>query len=53
MNESQAVITLHDVARYVEHHIGKGELSKDIRKVADRLNNVFKMESKYGSKRPK
>jgi hypothetical protein len=41
-NTSQAVICLHDIARYVEHHIGKGALSDDIRSAADRLSDLNK-----------
>lgn len=33
------VMRLHDIARQVEEKIGFGELSKDIRKCADRLND--------------
>ena len=33
-----AVITLHDVARLVEEHVGRGNLSDDIRNCADRLH---------------
>lgn len=42
VNETQAVMSLHDIARYVENHYGTGELSKDIRGVADRLNQLTK-----------
>jgi hypothetical protein len=34
----EAVITLHDIARLVEAEIGRGNLSDDIRAVADRLH---------------
>jgi len=34
----EAVITLHDIARLVEAEIGHGNLSDDIRAVADRLH---------------
>jgi hypothetical protein len=34
----EAVITLHDIARLVEAEIGHGNLSDDIRGVADRLH---------------
>jgi uncharacterized protein YeeX (DUF496 family) len=44
-NPSQAVICLHDIARYVEHHIGTGELSKEIREVADRLHELTKTKA--------
>ena len=36
------VIRLHDIAREVEQKIGVGELSKDIRACADRLNDCNK-----------
>ena len=36
------VIKLHDAAREVEKEVGKGELSKNIRECADRLNDVLK-----------
>lgn len=35
-----AVIALHDIARLVETEIGRGQLSDDIRNVADRLHTV-------------
>ena len=38
------VIRLHDIAREVEQKIGFGELSKDIRKCADRLSNLSTVE---------
>jgi hypothetical protein len=38
-----AVIRLHDIARLIEETIGVGELSKDIRKCADRLNDLNKI----------
>jgi hypothetical protein len=37
-----AVIRLHDIARLIEEKIGVGELSKDIRAGADRLNDLTK-----------
>ena len=50
MNEqlAQAVINLHDIARLVEQQLGKGALSEDLRKCADRLhvlNNPMKATS--------
>ena len=39
-----AVISLHDIARVVEREIGSGKLSRDIRKCADRLNDIIKAE---------
>jgi hypothetical protein len=38
----ERVIQLHDIARQIEQTIGKGELSEDIRKIADRLNELLK-----------
>ena len=32
------VIQLHDIARYIEKNLGVGQLSSDIRNVADRLH---------------
>jgi hypothetical protein len=46
MDLTDAVIKLHDVARLVEHQIGTGQLSDDIRKCADRLNTLIKEISK-------
>jgi hypothetical protein len=40
----QAVIKLHDLARVVEREIGVGTLSEDIRKSADRLNELLKRD---------
>ena len=37
-----AVIRLHDIARLIEENIGVGELSRDIRKCADRLSELSK-----------
>jgi hypothetical protein len=36
-----AVIQLHDIARLVEAKVDHGELSKDIRAIADRLERVL------------
>lgn len=36
------IIDLHDVARQVEQEIGQGQLSEDIRDVADRLSDLLK-----------
>jgi len=40
MNEKlhEAVIELHNVARLIEETIGRGQLSEDVRRCADRLN---------------
>jgi hypothetical protein len=35
------VIQLHDIARVVEQQLGVGQLSEDIRKVADRLSEIL------------
>jgi hypothetical protein len=37
---SDAVIQLHQIARMIEHEIGRGLLSEDIRDCADRLHKV-------------
>jgi len=39
---SDDVIKLHDIARKIEQEIGTGQLSEDIRKAADRLNELLK-----------
>lgn len=36
------VIRLHDIAKEVEQKVGFGELSKDIRRCADRLSDLNK-----------
>jgi hypothetical protein len=41
-NKEDIVIQLHDAARAVEKTVGSGELSKDIRRCADRLNELLK-----------
>ena len=38
------VIKLHDIAREVEQRVGPGELGKDIRKCADRLSDLNKVD---------
>jgi hypothetical protein len=35
-----AVVALHEIARTVEREIGRGQLSDDIRKCADRLHDL-------------
>jgi hypothetical protein len=35
------IIQLHDIARVVEQQIGVGQLSDDIRNVADRLSEIL------------
>jgi hypothetical protein len=44
MNKSleDRIIDLHDIARQVEQEIGQGQLSEDIRSVADRLCELLK-----------
>jgi hypothetical protein len=39
---TEEVIKLHDIARKIEQEIGVGQLSEDIRKAADRLNELLK-----------
>ena len=39
---SEEIIKLHDIARKIEQEIGKGQLSEDIRKAADRLSTLLK-----------
>ena len=39
---TEEVIKLHDIARKIEQEIGVGQLSEDIRKAADRLNDLLK-----------
>lgn len=45
-NDTQAVMCLHSVARYVENQIGTGALSLDIRRVADRLHEITNKRQK-------
>ena len=40
-----AVIRLHDIARLIEEKVGVGELSRDIRKCADRLSELSKVSN--------
>jgi hypothetical protein len=35
------IIQLHDIARVVEQQLGVGQLSDDIRNVADRLSEIL------------
>jgi hypothetical protein len=42
MELKDEIIKLHDIARKIEQEIGKGQLSEDIRKAADRLNTSLK-----------
>jgi hypothetical protein len=41
MELKDKIIELHNIARLVEQEIGQGQLSQDIRKAADRLNEVL------------
>lgn len=41
MELQDKIIELHSIARLVEHEIGVGQLSEDIRKAADRLHEVL------------
>jgi hypothetical protein len=41
-----AVVALHDIARTVEREIGRGQLSDDIRKCADRLHELSLSDSR-------
>ncbi len=41
-----AVITLHNVARLIEEAIGRGQLSDDIRKCADRLHDLSLIDNR-------
>ncbi len=38
----QDVIDLHNIARRIEKYIGQGQLSDDLRHIADRLNDYIK-----------
>ena len=40
MDLKDEIIKLHDIARKIEQEIGVGQLSEDIRKAADRLQEV-------------
>ena len=42
MELKDEIIKLHDIARKIEKELGVGQLSKDIRKAADRLNTLLK-----------
>ncbi len=42
MTLSDAVMTLHDVARLIENQVGQGQLSQDVRDCADRLHRLTK-----------
>ena len=38
----QDVIDLHNIARRIEKYIGHGQLSDDLRHLADRLHDILK-----------
>jgi hypothetical protein len=42
MELKDEIIKLHDIARKIEQEIGVGQLSEDIRKSADILNELLK-----------
>ena len=48
-NPNQALIVLHDIARYVSFHLENEVLANDIRAVADRLSDVVKLKERYGN----
>ena len=48
-NPNQAIILMHDIARYVSYHLENDVLAKDIRTVADKLNDVVKLKERYGN----
>ncbi len=39
-----AVMELHNIARQIEQEIGSGQLSEDVRKCADRLHELIKIQ---------
>jgi hypothetical protein len=43
-NLEAAVIELHNIARKIEQEIGVGQLSEDLRKCADRLHALIKVQ---------
>ena len=45
IKQSEAVIKLHDIARFVENNLSK-EIGNEIREVAQRLNQVTTFEEK-------
>jgi hypothetical protein len=44
-----AVVELHDTARLIERDIGRGSLSEDIRKCANRLQELIKIQYTNGN----
>lgn len=45
-----AVIDLHGIAAVIEHEIGQGQLSDDVRQCADRLSALLKRENNDGTR---
>lgn len=43
-NLNIAVMELHNIARQIEQEIGSGLLSEDVRKCADRLHELIKIQ---------
>jgi hypothetical protein len=43
---NDSIVALHNIARIVEREVGLGNLSRDIRNCADRLNNMIKEKVK-------
>ena len=35
-----AIIQLHNIARLIEQRVGKGALAEDLRKLANRVNDI-------------
>ena len=44
------VVQLHEIARQIEREVGVGQLSDDIRDIAERLNNLLRAEITKNSK---
>lgn len=44
-NLSEAVISLHDIARLIEQRLGKSNLTEDVRQCADRLHELLKAQA--------
>jgi len=40
MTAAEAVMQLHDIARWLENNVGQGQLSADVRNCADRLHMI-------------
>lgn len=41
-----AVVALHEIARTIEHEIGEGQLSSDVRSCANRLHTLSIADNK-------